>query len=516
MTRLRAALVDLRQNPGAHLIIPPGEYILHDDTAYAYQQAVMEGEYGDNPHLKMFNHKSIHVIGLDFTGLENVTIEATGATLFSDGFMETLAIQRCKNVTIHGLTLDMKRRPYTRGVIRQVGDGWFDVEFADEKWVSEKMPIPRMLVMDEQKRLIVKSISAAVESTAVKERVGENTFRLFYPMEPEFTGKVFYALHTWHSRPAILIYEAENVTMSDVRVHCNPGMGVVGHRSRDITLNRLMIVPAIGEMASTNTDATHFVSCQGRLRLEGCCFEGQGDDAINVHGFYQTIQAVEDDWVQLKVMVRCGIHSLRLEHPDVGDTLEWTARENLRVLDTYRVTAVELDEENQQCRVRLDRPLPANAVGEVMVNITQQPSLEFLGCHTRNHLARSMLVRTSNVLIEGCTFERSTINAISISAELFWNESTTSSNVVIRGNRILNCGGQGKDHISGLSVGGIDVYLGAEKNDLQLHRNITVEDNSIDCENIDYAMRFSGVNGLCLRGNETNRPTLIENCTMME
>ena len=100
----------------------------------------MTGKYGDNPHLAMFTHKMPYETGWNFEGEEDLIVEAYGVTLQVDGFMTAVALQHCKNITIKGLTIDLKRRAYTPGKVTQISDRYFDVRFSGEKWLSEKMP----------------------------------------------------------------------------------------------------------------------------------------------------------------------------------------------------------------------------------------------------------------------------------------------------------------------------------------------------------------------------------------
>ena len=511
LSMLRNAVDYLRTHPNTTLVIPAGRYILHDDKAYQQQYDLMHGRYTDNPYIATFNGNFDYVTGLDFTGLKDVVIEADGATFLIDGMMQPIAIQHCQNVTVIGLTLDMVRRAYSKGVIVRCDKDSFDVQFPDQKWISEQMPAPRMCVVGRRERRMVATIHADVESSASKERINEDTVRFFRQIAPKLLGEEIYVFHTWHTCPAVLIYEAEHTLLIDFKIHSHCGMGIVGHRSSDILLKRCMIVPAPGSAVSTNTDATHFTSCKGLLRCENCSYEGQGDDAINVHGFYQTIEKHENGECVLCVNVRCSTHSLKFDHPDVGDELELVRKKNLAVEGgLYTVKAVELDHAAWKCRVTLDRPLPDDCVGEYLCDITQLPRLEFVGCHIRNHFARAMLLRTHGALIEGCSFESSILTAIHVSAECYWHESAASEDVVIRGNRIMHCGEL--DGVSADEVGGVNIYVGADHPDRPVHRNIRIENNLIDCPNTRYAIRANFVDGLTVRNNQTNGAILIENC----
>ncbi len=510
LSRLREALSYMRNHPGTTLTIPPGVYILSDENARRYQESVMRGDLGDNPHLRMFNRQAEYISGLDFTGIKDARIEAAGVTFLIDGFMEPISLQHCVNVEILGLTLDMRRRAYSRGVITGCTQSFFDVLFDDQEFISEYMPAPRIIIVDPRFGRITGVLNADVVSSAVKEMPVRNTVRFFRKIDPSLVGNIAYILHTWHSRPAILIYEARDIKLTDFRIHSHPGMGVVGHRSHNITCKRLMVIPAVNEYVSTNTDATHFASCTGEVRLEGCFFNGHGDDAINIHGYYQTILAEEGTKYRIGVKTRCGTHSQKLDHPDVGDMLAYCPKSTLQQIGEYSAVDVENDPDKDECIVTLDRKLPEGCIGQYLTNLTKVASLKFIDCHVRNHLARGMVIRTDNALVEGCCFENSILSAIHISSEVFWHESAASHNVVIRNNRMIRCG-----EINGRMcdrVGGVQVYVGAEEKGFPIHENISIENNIIDCPNSEYSIEVYGVRTLNITGNMINRPIQYEKC----
>ena len=93
--------------------IPAGKYILRDEKAKKLQADVMAGKLGNNPEKEMFNPKAPYTVGLDFSGVRNAVIDGQGAELIVDGFMETLSISNCENVTIRGLSIDHLRKPYS-------------------------------------------------------------------------------------------------------------------------------------------------------------------------------------------------------------------------------------------------------------------------------------------------------------------------------------------------------------------------------------------------------------------
>ena len=94
---------------------------------------------------------------------------------------------------------------------------------------------------------------------------------------------------------------------------------------------------------STNTDATHFTSCKGMLRIEDSEFEGHGDDATNVHAYYHSLIPTGERRCRLRLDSPTWTHSQTLDYPDPGDRLELVSRDSLRTKRTYRVVTAEPD-----------------------------------------------------------------------------------------------------------------------------------------------------------------------------
>ena len=82
----------------------------------------MAGEYGKNPQRVMFNPGYVYSRGVDFAGQTGTVVEAYGVTLMVDGFMEPVSLRDCADVEVRGLTVDHKRKPYSRFTVTEAGE----------------------------------------------------------------------------------------------------------------------------------------------------------------------------------------------------------------------------------------------------------------------------------------------------------------------------------------------------------------------------------------------------------
>jgi len=501
--RFAAAMAYCREHEGTTLIVPPGEYILTSQLARDTMAKVMAGEYGPNPQPTMFNPKFAYTRGISFEGQKGTTLIGYGVTLMVDGFMEPVSIRDCENITVCGITIDHKRKPYSKGVVTGIEKKEDSTDYSVTITLDEDCPVqkdtPRRL------RFVLYSKNTGLyfdPPMGAIDVVDSHTFRADMgrcDMEEtgeSYLGMEFYTVHTYHSRPAILIEQAKNTHLVDVTIHSQPGMGIVGNRSENILISNLSVVPSVGHHYSTNTDATHFTSITGLLRLENCTFDGQGDDFTNVHNYYHTITPIDKTSCYLYTDAKDGTHAQSLDYPDVGDKLELTHRLTLDVPEVYTVVECEPDFEAYRTRVKLDKPLPCDHENYFLADVTRLPRLEVVGCHARNHFARSILVKTRNVLIENNTFICPFGPAVVIAAEPWWCEGVCAENVTIRRNRVVNIRETWGD------AGGIEVMADCKNPNCRPIRNIVIEDNIIDTPNCKHGIFVRNVDGLTIRRNK--------------
>lgn len=499
MATFANAMQYMREHPGTTLLVPPGTYSLTGELARKAQRAVMAGEWGRNSQKVMFKPAYRYDKGLNVEGLENCCIEARGAVFVVDGFMEPVSLTNCRNVMLRGLTVDHLRKPYSRATVREISERQADglcqclLEFDPEFSICPNTPVDlRYFLHDEQK---AQNIYVSMKKYHISDA---------YHMEVQFQdtnhcireGMLFYTAHTFHSRPAILIEHCADVRLESITIHSQPGMGIVGNRSENVVISGLKVVPSEGQHMSTNTDATHFTSMKGLLKLENCVFEGQGDDFINVHGYYQEVVDREDACTCLiQEKTPTGTHAQTLDYPDVGDEMELTVLDTLQTLDCYKVIDCMPMPEKWMCRVVLDHPLPENTEGLVLSDITRMPHVEVTGCKAFRHYARSILLKNRSALVENNYFKDVMGPAIVAAAESWWYEGICPSNIIIRGNRIENCAmcwGQEAEIVIKADA--------PHATDTSIH-NIVIEDNEIICPGIQGGIIMRNVDGGVIRNN---------------
>lgn len=488
----KAAMEYLRNNPGTNLIVEPGEYLLTDKMSVEAQNNVMSGKFGSNPQKIMFNPEYKHTVGIPVIGLKNCSVIAENVRLIVDGFMEPISVKNCSNVNIIGFEISHKRKPYSRGTVREIENSRCLVELDSDCPVCEKTPmlLRYFFCKKDSEIKILKNISSINFIDAFHiELLSDN----FGGIEKDM---LFYTVHTYHTRPAILIENSENITLDGTVIHNQPGMGIVGNRSENITIKNLKVIPESGHHLSTNTDATHFTSMKGFLRLENCVADSQGDDFTNIHAYYQIVEKnLGNCTYRIRENTPDGTHSQSLDYPDVGDILELSEYTTLKTVGEYRAIKTEPLPSEHCCDITLDRPLPENTDGFVLSDITRLPNVEITGCICKNHFARGILIKCRNSVLNNNEFYNIMGPAIEIAAEAWWYEGVTPAHAVVRNNKIENCGIYWGD------ASGIVVKTDCENPHFTTIYDIVIENNTVNSPNSEHGIYCRNVEDLKISDN---------------
>ena len=477
---LRNVVAIARTTPGSILFFPPGRYQITDPLALKIQEDAMEGKLGKNPQDQLFVPNEKYAIGLDFMGAKNLVIQAEGVQLICEGWMEPLSFRNAQNIILNGITIDYKRRPNNEGEIINLGDDFVDVKYTLDEILAKNQIVLRIMIYDKAKR----SFSGAGVYQKGIEWIDPQTIRFYGKgiREQAKTGDILITYSGFHYRPAILIYKTKNIVLNDVTVNSQAGMGIVGHLSENITMNRLKIVPSKGRYTSTNTDATHFASNRGLIRFNECEFGGQGDDSTNVHSYYTTIANNTDDgFCDIMVDRKNYTHSTYLDEPQEGDILAVIDKSNMSEVGYIRVRRFWSYPLDFRVKIEYDGQLPKETENYKLINISMTPGLEFVNCTVRSHRARSVLVKTRKVLIKDSHFENTTGTAIHVGVEGDWGEGPSSEDVVIQNNEFINCGLGGPEDgtIDGASAIALHVKA-PNTNTPGLHKRILIQGNTIN------------------------------------
>lgn len=228
-------------------------------------------------------------------------------------------------------------------------------------------------------------------------------------------------------------------------------------------------------MISITADATHFVNCAGYIRMIGCTFCNQKDDATNIHGLYMAVdELTAPDKAVLKWrnsgqygvdFIKPGMRVEIVDNNTVGTFCHATVKDVERL---NKLTTV----------VTFEEPLPEGVRKDMVVAADEEyPDVLIKDCHMASNRARGLLLGSrGRIVIEDNYFHIAGAAILFEGDGNYWFEQSGVRDVVIRNNVFENgnygCPGWGAACIAvGTRIPDLD---GPEC----YHRNILVENNT--------------------------------------
>lgn len=434
------ALDDCRAQGASALIIPEGTYNVYPEYAFERYQYVSN------------NDASLKRILLDLEGMKNFELRGENAHLILHGFMSPISVTDCEGITIGGLSIDYARTFHNEGTVVGVGDNTIDLHFSDAfphyyadghlhfcDTLGNEYPSHHMLEFDAVRREPAwRALDYWLDSSMPAEDLGGDVYRLYSDNVKATVGNTMVLGAAKRYCPAIVLDHSSGILLHDIDIFHAGGMGVLGQFAKDVELNHIHVVPSpdTERMVSITADATHFVLCDGYLRILDCEFFNQIDDATNIHGIYCTISKVLSPGQLLVEFSNDAQHNLDVFEP--GVEAEIVKQSNLIVKADCHVTAVE-KLNSLQSVVTVEGDLSAVSAGDLIAR-KQYPDVLIKGCRLGNNRARGFLLGSrQQMVIEDCWFHTSGASLLFEGDGYYWYEQAGPRNVVIRNNTFDRC-----------------------------------------------------------------------------
>lgn len=471
---LRKAAKYCREHKNTTLVFPAGTYLLEDPTALDIEKRAINGTLGRGLEVQwnLFQPKKPYVKGLDFTGCEGLRIEAEDATLCVGGWMQVLSFIRCKDVSLKGLSITLRRPAATEGLITASTDSTFDITYDPQLYAHiDSIVQGRYYFYSREQQHFYYG------------QVGEG--KLLSPGHIRFKSHSHPAIddvliirYCGHYRPCIMVLETEDISLTNISLRSFSGMGVVGHLSHNICIDGLRVKPEPGRFSSTSTDATHFTSCSGDLTIRNSFFAGNGDDCTNIHNYYWTFLTQTDER-EFEIRVEdADLHAQSLDIPSKGDTLRIVSRKDMSTLAEAVVTAADSSWTDWRVLVTLDRPLTdIKAEDCLMYNHSRFPRARIENNKVAYNNGRAFLLKARDISVTGNDISRCTLSAIKLGAELSWREAGPVEHVLIEGNNIHDTGTS-----DGYRASGIMLTTEAPQTPPHVNHDITIRGNIFHSE----------------------------------
>jgi hypothetical protein len=470
---LRKAAAYCRKHSQTTLVFPAGTYELSDPVAVNIERRAISGALGKGLEVQweLFQPQKPYVTGLDFTGCEDLTIEAKGARLEVEGWMQVLSFVDCKRLILNGLEITYRRPAATEGRVVRTSKESFDIEYdpALYTYIDSIVQGRYYFYSSERRHFYYGGIREA-------ELLQPGLVRMTSSVNPPL-GDICVIRYGGHYRPCVMLRESEDITLRGLAIKSFPGMGVVGHLCHNILIDSLNVTPETGRVSSTSTDATHFTSCSGDLIISNSTFAGNGDDCTNIHNYYWHITPNATDLSQIEIRVEdADLHAQALDYPLTGDTLILLNRKTMQEVGRFVTRSCDIDAEAWRVCATLDHALPSTDCKELlMYNYSRFPRVQIINNEDDYNNGRAFLLKARDVLVRGNRIGRSTLSAIKLGAELSWHEAGPVEHVVVENNDIR---GAGTDN--GYRATGVMVTTESPQTPPHVNQNILIRNNHIE------------------------------------
>lgn len=438
-----------------------------------------------------------------FVNEQDLIIDGQGDTILFEGLIQPFEFVGCKNITIKNLTIDWVRPGFTEGEIVEAMPHELRIKIDEAYKIQGNEPVWAMQDYDVKKdRLGYNCLFRAMSSIEIIEG---GLAKVRYKGNEVFNvGDRIVLRHIGNYRPGFHFNKCQHIRMENVTINTAMGMGIIGYQSHNFIANKLCVKSSKGRMMSTNTDATHFISCTGELQFNNCYFEGMGDDAVNVHGFYYYIRKTLDDHtIEAELKIKDGTQNQLMDTPDFGDAIEFVKGDSLKKYWQGTIKTIQANEKDWIIKIELEQALPKElSCNDLMANATKVARLNVDQCYIKNIRARGLLIQNRGVNITNSTFYNCTGTGIHVNTADGWMESIGTRDVVIDNNEFINCGyGDGTyEHTSGIVV-----MTECKEQAVGIHKNITISNNKIIAES-DRGIYIACAENVVLRNNS------ITNC----
>ena len=479
MPAIREALDYCREVKAEKLVLPKGTLCIKADKAYEKYQFISN------------NDESLKRIAFELEGMQNFTVEGQDTKLLFTGFVSAFSLENCKNVRIEGLSIDYTRTFHSEGIIEAAGNGYLDIRFPDEYrcnitngclYFSDENGIvydfSNLLEFDTEKKEPAYLVCDywLSKRTIPAERIKDNLIRIKRHDLKGTVGNTMVFGAARRINPAFFISNSETIHIFNVNIwHCG-GMGVIVQLSRDIELNNVNVVPSpnTGRIISITADATHYVNCAGYIRMIGCTFCNQKDDATNIHGLYM---AVDEILAPDKVVFKwrnSGQYGVDFLEPGMKVELV----DNKSVVTKCYAVVKEVERLNKITTiVTFEENLPEGIEKNMLIAADEEyPEVLIKGCHMAGNRARGLLLGSrARMIIEDNYFHIPGAAILFEGDGNFWFEQAGVRDVIIR-NNVFENGNYGYPTWGNACIA-VGSRIPDQSGDECYHRGIVVENN---------------------------------------
>jgi len=450
---VRKAIQACQAQGAKRLVLPKGRYDFYAEFATEMYFFISNNDEG------------LKRVAFPLVEMQDLVIDGQGSEFYFHGFINPFILDRSHKITLENFSIDFSRPFHSEAIILGYDAEGMDVEIREgfpykvhrgtllfTGGQEEDGPLTtvsqgeiygssHMLEFDTEKRetayLANDFYFSPVNGYPAKKLDGRKV-RIRVPELEGVPGNTMVFGPNHRNFPGFVVSDCADVLFRNVTIHHAGGMGILGQRTHNVTVDHCKVTPSHERMVSTTADATHFVNCTGKIVLTHNLFENQKDDATNIHGIYvQMAERTGSDEVIVKLKHHQQ-HGFELLRP--GDQVELV---HGRSMMTYATTTVkEADRLNKECtKLVLSSPLPDEfRPGDVLAEVLDSPRVIIAHNIIRNNRARGLLINCrGKTVVENNYFHTPGAAILFAGDSTYWLEQGGVRDCVIRNNTFDNC-----------------------------------------------------------------------------
>lgn len=533
-------LQDASKYKNSSIIIEKGTYHFYPEKAYEQYSFIT-------------NHdNSLRRIAFPINDFNGLTINAKGAKFIFHGVMMPFNIENSKNIDISGLTIDWHLPLHGEGLIEanDTINNTFDIRLAENMpytirneqlfFIKEgfEHDLAHAILFDPKRKAVAYQTSKYTPLKITnpikirnKDKFDFNNYIDFRIPEYEKQNQE-YAIKAKEIAPGLIriysnnkkllppvgmvlvckgrfgkdrianafyIHKSSNIKLRNLTINYAGGMGILGERSKDITLESVNILtnPENNLMVSTTADATHFSSCKGKIVINNCDFKHQLDDAINVHGAYVL---VEDVLAPNKIGVRIGhFQQAGFQFAETGDTVGFINQHKSAGVEFKAIVKSYYKLNKDYYIITFHKKIGHKLnKGYIIENLDWYPEVTITNNIFADNRARGILLKSPKKTIVKNNYFSNMMQAILISGGIntWWYESGGAQDITIENNTFGDCNYDGGERP-------VISISGKLNNKGRMLGKIIIENNTFNNFN-PAILEATGVNQLKFTNNTIN------------
>jgi hypothetical protein len=445
-------------------------------------------------------------------------------TLLYEGRMMQILNENAEDVEYSGLVIDMKRTAVSEIRVLEAQDSMATIQVAEGSdyqvengrffwrgdWLGGGLLAQEFDLKSGRcwRSGAPRGWTSDGQTEANATDLGERKVKLEFPNGAcgLTTGRHYHFRNIKRVMAGVHTTRSARIAFRDCDVYALPCMGFVSQFTDTMTFQRVNVAPPANSIRTCPAwaDIFQFSNCKGDILVDSCRLSGMQDDALNCHGTHLRIVEKTGDQQLLARFIQPQTYGFAAYAP--GDEIAVINHANLCEYPgnpRAKVVAVEMKSPTDWL-LTLAGPMPFFGKDDVLDNITWNPNITIRNNHVSVNPVRGFLLGSrGKIIVEGNTFERCANQGILVEGDAAaWMESSPIRDLLIQGNRFINCG---------ISV---EPSITTRKSEEPVHGNIRIQNNRFEesCQISIKSARGVGVIGNHFIGGPI-QITLDPSCT---